>query len=667
VKQESDNQVSLETAYRNAADLLKKKEFNLAEQQLSEILKKFPDDPNALRLSGVSSLEQEKPEAALIPLQRAIRVAPKFLQAHENLAQAWTQLGDLKKAETCFKKCLEIDPSNFTNWKSLGDVLSDQRKDEEADKAYKNAISTDKKYLDLQKAMSQVQKGNLGEAERIYREILSDDPNNVDALRLLALLASRTGAVDQAINMLENCTKIAPDYALAWENLAKMYRQKDDPDSLQKAAFCFTKATELRPDWAEGWAGLGTMQTRSSQHKEGIESYKKSIELKVNQPRVHLSLGHVYKTTGNQEECINSYNDAISFDKNFGEAYWSLANLKTYKFSGEEILNMEKRVELTEVPEREKVHFLFSLGKAFEDMGSYDESFEYYKRGNDLNRGRTTYDPKAIEALSERLKLFFTADRFNKYKGSGDNSNSPIFIVGLPRSGSTLIEQILASHSKIEGTMELPNIMNIARKLGNSTKDRTAYPEVIDTLQGIDLTDLGKSFINETQFLRTGKQHFIDKMPNNFSHIGLIKLILPNAKIIDARRNPMDTCFSCFKQLFARGQVFTYDLSEIARYYVNYVNLMDHWDKVLPGYVYRVQHEDLINDQEGVTRDLIDFCEVDFESSTLEFYKTKRAVKTASSEQVREPINTKGLNQWKNYETHLKDLKFHLESIITTT
>ena len=667
MKEESDNQVSLETAYRNAADLLKKNEFNLAEQQLSEILKKFPDDPNALRLSGVSSLEQERPEVALIPLQKAIRVAPEFLQAHENLAQAWTQLGDLKKAETCFKKCLEIDPSNFTNWKSLGDVLSDQKKDEEADKAYKNAISTDKKYLDLQKAMSQVQKGNLGEAERIYREILSDDPNNVDALRLLALLASRTGAVDQAINMLENCTKIAPDYALAWENLAKMYRQKDDPDSLQKAAFCFSKATELRPDWAEGWAGLGTMQTRSSQHNEGIESYKKSIELKANQPRVHLSLGHVYKTTGNQEECINSYNEAISFDKNFGEAYWSLANLKTYKFSGDEILNMEKRVELTEVPEREKVHFLFSLGKAFEDMGSYDESFEYYKRGNDLNRGRTTYDPKAIEALSERLKLFFTEDRLNKYKGSGDNSNSPIFIVGLPRSGSTLIEQILASHSKIEGTMELPNIMNIARKLGNSTKDRTAYPEVIDTLQGIDLTDLGKSFINETQFLRTGKQHFIDKMPNNFSHIGLIKLILPNAKIIDARRNPMDTCFSCFKQLFARGQAFTYDLSEIARYYVNYVNLMDHWDKVLPGYVYRVQHEDLLNNQERVTRDLIDFCEVDFESSTLEFYKTKRAVKTASSEQVREPINTKGLNQWKNYEIHLKDLKFHLESIIATS
>ncbi len=662
MKKLPDNQVSIETAYNNAADLLKKGEFNLAEQQLLEILKKFPDDPNALRLSGVSSLDQKKPEIALIPLQKAIKIAPDFLQAHENLAAAWTDLGDLKKAEICLKKCLEIDPSNFTNWKSLGDVLSDQGKEQEADKAYKNAISTDNKYLELQKAMNQVQKGNLGEAEKIYRNILSDDPSNVDALRLLALLASRAGSIDQAINMLENCTKIAPDYALAWENLAKMYRQKDDPDSLLKALYCFEQATILRPDWAEGWAGLGTMQTRSSQHLEGIESYKKSIKLKENQPRVHLSLGHVYKTTGDQEESIRSYNEAIKFDQNFGEAYWSLANLKTYRFQKEEISSMEKRIDSLEVSEREKVHFLFSLGKALEDMGNYDKSFEYYKRGNDLNRGRTTYDPKAIEALSERLKLFFTKDRLDGYKDSGHGSNAPIFVVGLPRSGSTLIEQILASHSKIEGTMELPNIMNIARKLGNSSKDRTAYPEIIDTLKISDLNDLGQSFIKDTQFLRTGKSHFIDKMPNNFSHIGLINLILPNAKIIDARRNPMDTCFSCFKQLFARGQAFTYDLSEIARYYVNYIKLMDHWDKVLPGYVHRVQHEDLINDQEGITRDLIDFCELDFETSTLEFYKNKRAVKTASSEQVRQPINSKGLNQWKNYDIHLNDLKLHLES-----
>ena len=362
MKKESDNQVSIETAYKNAADLLQKGEFNLAEKQLSEILKKYPDDPNALRLSGVSSLEQNKPEVALIPLQKAVKVAPEFRQAHENLALVWTKLGDLNKAEISLKKSLEIDPSNFTNWKSLGDVLSDQGKEKEADKAYKNAISTDKKYLDLQKAMSQVQKGNLGEAEKIYRSILSDDPNNVDALRLLALLASRTGAIDQAINMLENCIKIAPDYALAWENLAKLYRQKDDPDSLQKAANCFGKATELRPDWAEGWAGLGTMQTRSSQHEEGIISYKKSIELKTNQPRVHLSLGHVYKTTGNQEECINSYKDAINYDENFGEAYWSLANLKTYKFTDNDMKSLHTLLNDKDCKIDDYFHLLFALG-----------------------------------------------------------------------------------------------------------------------------------------------------------------------------------------------------------------------------------------------------------------------------------------------------------------
>ena len=324
---------------------------------------------------------------------------------------------------------------------------------------------------------------------------------------------------------------------------------------------------------------------------------------------------------------------------------------------------MESKTNLSEVSEREKVHFLFSLGKAYEDIGNFDKSFEYYKKGNDLNRGRTTYDPKAIEALSGRLKNFFTKETFEKRKNSGFETNAPIFIVGLPRSGSTLIEQILASHSKIEGTMELPNIMNIARKLGNSTKDRTAYPEIIDTLKDIDLSNLGKSFIEETRFLRTNKPFFIDKMPNNFSHIGLIKLILPNAKVIDARRNPMDTCFSCFKQLFARGQAFTYDLSEIARYYLNYVQLMDHWEEVLPGFIFRVQHEELLENQEAVTRDLIEFCELDFELSTLEFYKTKRAVKTASSEQVRQPLNKKGLNQWKNYQIHLKELESHLESI----
>lgn len=660
----NDKEVSIKQAYENAANLLESGEIELAEYQLSEILKKYPEEPNALRLSGLSSLQQGKPNAAIIPFKKALQVAPDFYQVYENLSQAWALLGNLKEAEMCLKKYLEHNQSSFSSWKALGDILSDQGKEAESDKAYKNAISTDQKYIKMQEAMHSVQKGNLGEAESVYRDILSEDPNNVDALRLLALLASRTGALDQAIRMLENCTRIAPDYALAWENLAKLYRQKDDQESLLKASECFKKATELRPDWAEGWAGLGTMQTRSSLHEEGIKSYKKSLSLKINQPRVHLSLGHVYKTTGSQENSINSYKEAIHHDEDFGEAYWSLANLKTYKFNSDELDEMEYRLSLKELPERERVHFLFSLGKGYEDIGEYEKSFEFYKQGNNLNRGRTSYDPKAIEALSDRLKNYFTTEVFAKRKECGFQSNEPIFIVGLPRSGSTLIEQILASHSSVEGTMELPNIMNIARKLGNSTKDNTGYPEIIENFSDKEVSSLGNSYIAETKFLRSGKPFFIDKMPNNFSHIGLIKMILPNAKIIDARRNPMDTCFSCYKQLFARGQAFTYDLSEIARYYINYIKLMDHWDKVLPGFVYKVQHEDLLEDQETITRELLEFCELEFESSTLEFYKNDRAVKTASSEQVRVPINKRGLNQWKNYVEWLGDLRYHLKEII---
>ena len=279
---------------------------------------------------------------------------------YENLSQAWVLLGNLEEAEICLKKYLENNQSSFSAWKALGDILVDQGKEEESEKAYKNAISTDPKYIKLQEAMGLIQKGNLGEAEKIYREILAEDPENVDAIRLLALLASRAGSNDHAIRMLESCVKIAPDYALAWENLAKLYRQKDDQESLIKASKCFSKATELRPDWAEGWAGLGTMQTRSSQHDDGIESYQKSLSLKENQPRVHLSLGHVYKTTGSQDKSIGAYKDAIKFDEKFGEAYWSLANLKTYRFDEKELNDMELQIDNQDIPEREKIHFLFS-------------------------------------------------------------------------------------------------------------------------------------------------------------------------------------------------------------------------------------------------------------------------------------------------------------------
>ena len=316
----------------------------------------------------------------------------------------------------------------------------------------------------------------------------------------------------------------------------------------------------------------------------------------------------MYKTTGEQNQSINAYKDAIKHFDMFGEAYWSLANLKTYNFLDEEIKLMKLQLTKDDLPEREKVHLLFAFGKAYEDRKEYKISFNYYDQGNDLNRGRSTYDPKAVEAISRRIINFFDGN-FIKYKLNwGHTAPDPIFIVGLPRSGSTLIEQILSSHSKAEGTMELPNILNIARELGLGTKDQTAYPEVLSKLSKKEIKSLGKQYLSETEFIRSSFPFFIDKMPNNFSHIGLIHLILPNAKIIDARRNPLDTCFSCYKQLFARGQMFTYDLREIARYYVNYIKLMDHWDQLLPGKVHKVVYEDMVQNQEEETRKLLDYC-----------------------------------------------------------
>ena len=653
-------QVSIPEAYQNAVSLMEDGNFSLAEQQLAEILKEEPNDPNLLRLSGVSSIEQGNPQAALIPLNRVIKIAPDFAKAYEDIATAYFLMGDLEQSEKYLKKSLELYPKVFTTWKSLGDILFDQGKKEEANKAYKEALKTDSRYEEMTKAMALISKGQSVEAESIYRGILAKDPKNVDALRLLALLASRNGAIDQAIGMLLKCTELAPDYAMAWDNLGKMYRQKED---YIKSIKCLQKATELRPEWPQGWAGLGTVYTRASLHEEGIQAYLKSISLKDNQPRVHLSLGHVYKTIGLQEESIKSYKKTIELDPQNGEAYWSLANLKTYRFTNEEVSEMLEQLKNKDLPDREKVHFQFSLGKSYEDEKKFKRSFDFYLRGNNLNRGRNTYDPKAIEAMVEREIRFFNNEFFKKRETWGARNNDPIFIVGLPRSGSTLIEQILASHSDVEGTMELPNMLNIARKLGNTSREGSNYPEILDSISKSESVELGEQYIKETQRLRSKSPYFIDKMPNNFSHVGLINLILPNSKIIDARRNPMDTCFSCFKQLFARGQAFTYDLQEIGRYYLSYIRLMDHWQKVLPDKVYLVEYEKMISNQEEETKKLLKFCDLSFQENCLKFYENKRAVKTASSEQVRQPIYKRGINYWKNFEESLVDLKVSLQPI----
>ena len=368
--------------------------------------------------------------------------------------------------------------------------------------------------------------------------------------------------------------------------------------------------------------------------------------------------GHDQKTLGQTDQAIKSYQAAYKIKSDHGEAFLSLANLKTYSFSSEELNGMREQVKRIDLSLRDKSYFHFALAQACESIGEFDEAFSHLEKGNKIKNDQSKYSIERMDAELQAQIDVCDEDFFSDLGIGGHMTKDPIFILGLPRAGSTLIEQILASHSMIDGTLELPNILSIAQSLrGDDIYGKLGnYPKSMKSLTSMQRDELGKKFIDETRMHRKNAPMFTDKMPNNFRHIGLIHLIMPNAKIIDARRYPLDCCFSMFKQLFAQGQEFSYGLKETASYYNSYVNLMDHWDKVLPGKILRVNNEDVIEDLEGQVNRLLHFLDLPFEEGCISFHETDRLVRTASSEQVRQPINKKGMGRWKPYAKHLKPL-----------
>ena len=408
------------------------------------------------------------------------------------------------------------------------------------------------------------------------------------------------------------------------------------------------------------WAEYGTVLTKLANYKESKDAYLKALDFKSDSPRVHLSLGHVYKTMGEIENSIDSYKNTIIQNKLSGEAYWSLANLKTYSFSEKEIKVMEEtlKADMSDI-ERSQMHF--ALGKAYEVKKDFDNSFNNYFKGNEVKKGLTKYSSDDTTDNTKRILDFFNLENIQDFSKSLTVNQDPIFVLGMPRSGSTLVDQIISSHSQVDGTQELPNIIKIASEL-NSNNQNT-YPEILKELDESKLTEMGNNYLSETTWARKNAPFFIDKMPNNFIHIGLIKTILPNAKIIDTRRDPMDTCFSCYKQFFARGQLFTYSLEDLGNYYTDYIKAMNHWQNVYGKDIYTVHYDNVINKTEETIRELIDYCNLPFENECLEFYKSSRPVKTPSAEQVRQPIYKSGLNYWKNYEKHLMPLKKIIDEI----
>ena len=402
---------------------------------------------------------------------------------------------------------------------------------------------------------------------------------------------------------------------------------------------------------ASALTGLGEVD-------QAIALFQQSLSRVVNKPGVHVMLGHALKARGELDDAIRSYRSAFEQKPDYSDAYWSLANTKTYRFSDAELERMRGLESGASVSEDDRIHLSFALGKALEDRGEYEESFAAYQRGNQARSARNGYDPARTSAVVERQIETCTASLFDERGGQGCGKPDPIFVVGLPRAGSTLIEQILASHSSVDGTMELHEIPGLAQRLnGRGSSESAKYPAILRDIDGSYFARFGQKYIDDTAAYRWDAPLFVDKMPNNFLHVGLIRLILPNAKVIDARRHPMACGFSCYRQLFGEGQDFSYGLESIGSYYRDYVRLMEHWDEVLSGFVLRVQHEDVIEDLETQVRRILDFCGLPFEDSCLDFHKTERSIKTPSSEQVRQPIYRSGMDQWRNYENWLNPLK----------
>lgn len=548
----------------------------------------------------------------------------------------------------------------------LGMALRAADQLDEAAEAERRAVKAAAADATLLRAGQALVANQLHDAEPLLKERLRRDPYDYSAMRMLAELAARIGRLHDSENLLRRALELAPSFQAARANLATvLYRQHRAPEALQQLDLIAEDG-----EMADGYRNLRAAALgRIGGYEEAIGLYREVLDRHGDQPKIWMSLAHLLKTVGEQDESIAAYRRAIELSPSLGEVWWSLANLKTVRFDDADVAAMEAALDDAALNVDDKLHLHFALGKAWEDRHDTEKSWHNYASGNRIRAAQLQHDPDRITGLVDRSITVMTPEFFSKREGQGCDAPDPIFILGLPRSGSTLLEQILASHSQVEGTMELPDVHALVRRIdGKHGRDeRGAYPEALCDLDAAALAELGQEYLDRTRIQRSeGKPFFIDKMPNNWAYAGFIRLILPNARIIDARRHPLDCGFSNFKQHFARGQAFSYDLTHIGRYYADYVRFMAHLDAVQPGKVHRVIHERLVDDPESEIRALLTYCGLEWEDSCLNFHETKRAVRTASSEQVRQPLSRSGFGQWKPFEQWLGPLKEALGPAIET-
>jgi tetratricopeptide (TPR) repeat protein len=647
---------SIETEVRRIRGLVKQRHFTQALSASTLLSTQVPENRDVLYLIAVSQRYLGRFTDALLTLEQLERIHPGFARLFQERGHCYDATGEASAAIVAYRRAVTLNVALMACWKALSRLYSKLGQGEQAEIAASQVAQLESLPHPVLTASGMLAEGDILGAEGIVRRFLQTHVNDIEGMRLLAQIGIQLDVLDDAEFLLESVLEFVPDHHIARYEYAVVLGKRHK----YAAAIVETrKLLKLEPSNRAYRTLYATVCVGLGDHERALGAFR---DLKADAPdnaELHLSIGHALKTLGRQSEAINSYRTAAVVRATFGDAYWSLANLKTYRFTDAEVARMRASESAPTTLLVDRYHLCFALGKALEDRSEYEESFHYYSCGNALKNSECRYDSDSLEKSLQRQMSLFSQDFMASRNGSGYDRPDPIFIVGLPRAGSTLIEQILASHSKVEGTMELADIPRLVQRLQGREQQshEPRYPRVLAELNRDQLQRLGEKFIDDTRVYRTNKPFFIDKMPNNFRHVGLISLILPNAKIIDCRREPMACCFSNFKQLFAAGQEFTYSLGNIACYYRGYIELMRHWDAVLPGKVLRVQHEQVVEDLEGTVRRILAFVGLEFEQSCLEFYKTERSVRTASSEQVRQPLFREGLDQWRKFERWLEPLE----------
>lgn len=653
-----DSRLAVEEVLRVAGD----GDLNQALALCQSKLAAAPEDVNLTALLGAILLKAGQTDGAEQYLQRAIFLEPEFAKPHEDLGALYLERNDPERAVTFYERAVALAGPLPSAVKGLAVALLRSGRTEEAEAIRLQHFANTSDSPVLAQAHARRMAGDLPAAEKLCQDLLQKNPNDVAALRMLAFVAIDGERYAVAESLLQRVVKLAPESFSFLHDLARFL---GDRGRYSEAIELLERIPDTAKEYPDVQQTLGDMLAIIGRSAEAQTAYEKCLTIRPNDPSALLGRAHMLRIAGRSDEAVKSYRECIAARPEIGDAWWNMATMRGYEASDDDVTSMLKLLESGRLDERSEIPFRFALARAFEKRKDFERAWEQYVRGNAAKRALVKYDPVEIESQNRAIKDVFNATLLETTKASTPSNTTPVFVLGVPRSGSTLVEQVLASHSSVAGCGELPYIIMLSTSAAAGTAGGLHYPKILNELDASQLTGLGRTYLHYAMAHNIdGQPFFTDKMPANFSHVGFISQILPHAKIIDARRSPMATCVANFRQLFAQGKNQSYDLTELGEYYLQYVDMMNHWNDVLPGKVLRVQYEDVVADTESQVRRILDHCGLPFENACVEFHKNSRPVNTASSEQVRQPIYGSAVEFWKHYEPYLDELREVLKPIL---